>query len=61
MTLALVSGADGTVPVRDQVAVLAAAFETPEPVLAALAGPVIAHLVERGILLPARRDRPPAP
>ena len=53
VALALVSGADGTVPLRDQLAVLAAAFETPEPVLAAMAVPVVAHLVERGILLPA--------
>ena len=52
VVLALVSGADGTVSVRDQIAVLAAAYDTPEPVLAAVAEPVLAHLVERGILLP---------
>jgi methylase of polypeptide subunit release factors len=52
VALALVSGADGTVPLRDQLAVLAAAFDTPEPVLAAMAVPVITHLVERGFLTP---------
>lgn len=52
VALALVSGADGTVPLRDQLAVLAAAFDTPAPVLEAMATPVIAHLVERGLLLP---------
>ena len=53
VALALVSGADGTVPVRDQLAVLAAAFESPVELLAAMARPVVAHLVERGFLLPA--------
>jgi methylase of polypeptide subunit release factors len=53
VALALVSGADGSVAVRDQIAVLATAFDTTEPVLAALANPVVAHLVERGFLLPA--------
>jgi methylase of polypeptide subunit release factors len=54
VALALVSGADGTVPLRGQLAVLAAAFETPEPVLAAMAVPVVSHLVERGYLIPVR-------
>jgi methylase of polypeptide subunit release factors len=53
VALALVSGADGTVPLRGQLAVLAAAFDTPEPVLAAMAVPVVAHLVERGYLIPS--------
>ncbi len=53
LVLALVSGADGRVPLRDQLAVLAAAYETPEPVLAAMAAPIVAHLVERGLLAPA--------
>ncbi len=53
VALALVSGADGTAPVRDQLAVLAAAFETPVELLAAMARPVVAHLVERGFLLRA--------
>ena len=52
VVLALVSGADGTVSLRDQIAVLAAAYDTPEPVLPAVAESVIAHLVERGLLLP---------
>jgi Methyltransferase small domain len=54
VALALVSGADGSVPVRDQLSVLAAAFDTPVPLLAAMAGPVVRHLVERGFLLPVR-------
>jgi methylase of polypeptide subunit release factors len=53
VALALVSGADGTVALRDQLDVLAAAFETPVRVLAAMAVPVVAHLVERGFLVPA--------
>jgi methylase of polypeptide subunit release factors len=55
VALALVSGADGTVPMREQIAVLASAFDTPEPVLAAMAVPVVTQLVERGFLLPAPR------
>jgi hypothetical protein len=50
VALALIAGADGTVTVRDQLAVLAAAFETPEPLLAVMAEPIVAHLVERGFL-----------
>lgn len=50
IALALVSGADGTVPMRDQVAVLASAFDT--PLLAAMVTPLVSHLVERGYLLP---------
>jgi len=53
VTLALVSGADGTVMMAEQVAVLASAFDTPEPVLAAMAGPVVTQLVERGLLTPS--------
>jgi hypothetical protein len=33
--------------------VLASAFDTPESVLAAMAVPVVAQLVERGFLIPA--------
>jgi len=40
------------VTIREQLAVLAAAFDTPEPVLAAMATPVVTQLVERGFLLP---------
>ena len=53
LVLALVSGADGRVPLGEQLAVLAAAYETPEPVLAAMAAPIVAHLVERGFLVDA--------
>jgi hypothetical protein len=53
VALALVSGADGQVALRDQIAVLAHAFDTPEPVLAAMAQPVVAYLVEHGMLVPA--------
>ncbi|HEY7222896.1 MAG TPA: methyltransferase [Micromonosporaceae bacterium] len=53
VTLALVDGADGRVPMREQIAVLAAAFDTPEPVLAAMALPAVTQLVERGYLSPA--------
>jgi hypothetical protein len=52
VVLALLSGADGRVALRDQLAVLAAATATPEPELAAMAVPVVAHLVERGYLMP---------
>jgi methylase of polypeptide subunit release factors len=56
VALALVSGADGSVPLRDQVAVLASAFDTPEPILAAMAVPVVTQLVERGYLTPSTVD-----
>ncbi len=52
IALALVCGADGRVAIREQLAVLAAAFDTPEPALAAMAIPVVTQLVERGFLLP---------
>jgi hypothetical protein len=52
VTLALVSGADGTASMREQVAVLAKAFDTPEPVIATMAAPVVTQLVERGFLVP---------
>jgi len=50
LVLALVGGCDGTVPLRDQLAVLAAAHEVAEPVLAEVAGPIVGHLVERGFI-----------
>jgi hypothetical protein len=52
VALALVSGADGGTPLRDQLAVLAAAFDLPVDALAATAAPVVAAMVERGFLLP---------
>jgi hypothetical protein len=53
LVLALVGGCDGRVPLRDQVAVLAVAHDVPEADLAEAAVPIVAHLVERGVLLPA--------
>jgi hypothetical protein len=53
VALALVDGADGTVAMAEQLAVLASALDTPEPVLAAMAVPVVTQLVERGFLIPA--------
>jgi methylase of polypeptide subunit release factors len=60
LVLALIGGCDGTVPLRDQLSVLAAAHEVAEEDLAEVAGPVIAHLVERGILTPTD-SLPPEP
>jgi methylase of polypeptide subunit release factors len=55
VALALVGGCDGTVALRDQVDLLAAAHEVDAAVLADVAVPLVAHLVERGLLLPAER------
>ncbi|BCB82437.1 methyltransferase [Phytohabitans flavus] len=52
LVLALVGGCDGQVPLRDQISVLAVAHEVTESDLAEAAVPIVAHLVERGILLP---------
>jgi methylase of polypeptide subunit release factors len=52
LVLALVSGSDGQVPLREQIALLAAAHEVEEDDLAHAAGPIVAHLVERGIVEP---------
>ncbi|UWZ38322.1 methyltransferase [Dactylosporangium roseum] len=52
VALALVGACDGSVTLRDQVDVLAAAHAVPAEVLADVAVPLVAHLVERGILLP---------
>jgi hypothetical protein len=51
--LALVAGSDGGVPLRHQLALLAFAHDVPEEDLVAVAAPIVAHLVERGFLLPA--------
>jgi methylase of polypeptide subunit release factors len=54
LIVSLVGGCDGTVPLRDQIALLAAAHEAPVELLGpALAG-MVRHLVERAILLPVR-------
>lgn len=56
LVLALVGGADGRVPLRDQLALLAVAHDVPEVELAEVAGPIVAHLVERGFLAPSDDD-----
>lgn len=53
LVLALVSGCDGTVPLAEQVTLLALAHEVPPEQLAEVAGPLVGHLVERGFLVPA--------
>nr|WP_198154127.1 methyltransferase [Catenuloplanes japonicus] len=52
LVLALVSGADGRVPLREQLSVLALAHDTPEEDLVDAVLPLIGHLVERGIVVP---------
>ncbi|WP_211349373.1 DUF7059 domain-containing protein [Micromonospora pisi] len=52
LVLALVSGADGQLPLGDQLEVLAVAHEVPVEDLAEAAGPIVAHLVERGLITP---------
>ncbi|WP_207783723.1 DUF7059 domain-containing protein [Micromonospora globispora] len=52
LVLALVGGADGRLPLRDQLALLAAAHDVAPEELAEAAGPIVAHLVERGIIEP---------
>jgi hypothetical protein len=53
LVLALVSACDGSVALRDQVDMLAVAHQADPAALAQAAIPLVAHLVERGILLPA--------
>ncbi len=53
LTVALVGGCDGTARLGDQLALLAAAYDADAAALAAAALPLVAHLVERGMLLPA--------
>ncbi|GAA4732602.1 DUF7782 domain-containing protein [Phytohabitans rumicis] len=53
LVLALVGGCEGQVPLRDQIAVLAVAHDVAEADLAEAAVPIIAHLVERGVIVPA--------
>ena len=43
---------DGRLPLRDQLALLAAAHDVAPDELAEAAGPIVAHLVERGIIEP---------
>lgn len=51
--LALVSGCDGTVPLRDQLAVLAVAYEVPVERFEEMAAVIVPGLVERGFIEPA--------
>lgn len=53
LVLALVGGCDGRLPLRDQLAVLAVAHGVSEADLAEAAAPIVAHLVERGVIEPA--------
>jgi hypothetical protein len=53
LVLALVGGCDGTVRLRDQLGLLAVAHEVAEADLAEVAVPIVAHLVERGVIIPA--------
>jgi methylase of polypeptide subunit release factors len=53
LVLALLGGCDGSVPLGDALAVLAAAHEVAESALAEVAVPLVAHLVERGFVVPA--------
>ncbi len=50
VTLAMVSGADGSVPLRDQLALLETAYEVPPGTLSGSAGIIVMHLIERGFL-----------
>ncbi|MEH1028980.1 DUF7782 domain-containing protein [Micromonospora profundi] len=52
LVLALVGGADGRLPLRDQLALLAAAHDVEPDEMAEAAGPIVAHLVERGFIEP---------
>ena len=52
LVLALVSGCTGRMPLRDQLTLLAVAHDVPEGDLAEAAGPIVAHLVERGLIEP---------
>ena len=53
VALALVGGCNGSVSLRAQIELLAAAHDVPAEVLAEVAVPLAAHLIERGILRPA--------
>jgi methylase of polypeptide subunit release factors len=53
VALALVGGCNGSVSLGDQIELLAAAHDLPAGTLAEVAVPLVAHLVERGMLRPA--------
>jgi hypothetical protein len=52
VVVALVAGCDGTATLRDQLTVLAAAYDTPPEQLLVAAPLVVGPLVERGLLTP---------
>ena len=52
VALALIGGCNGSVSLRDQVDLLAAAHEVPAEALTEVAVPLVAHLIERGMLHP---------
>src|SRR5262249_43971744 len=52
VTLALVSGANGQIELREQLTLLETGYEVPPGTLAASAGVIVGHLVERGFLEP---------
>jgi methylase of polypeptide subunit release factors len=52
VVVALVGGCDGTATLRDQLTLLAAAYDTPVEQLLAAAPLVVGPLVERGLLMP---------
>lgn len=54
LVLTLVNGCDGQVPLRAQIALLAAAHDVAEHELADAAGPIVARLVERGFVVPVQ-------
>jgi hypothetical protein len=55
VALALIAGSDGSVPLHQQLELLAIAHDVPAEDLVAVATPIVAHLVERGFLTPEGR------
>jgi hypothetical protein len=53
ITVALVGGCDGRVTLGGQLALLASAYDAHPAALATAALPIVTHLIERGMLLPA--------
>jgi methylase of polypeptide subunit release factors len=51
--LAIVGGCDGSVTLRDQLAILAAAYDEPASTLNMMAAVIVPHLIERAFLTPA--------
>ena len=60
IAMALVGGCNGNTRLGDQLAVLAAAYEADLADLTTAALPLVARLVEHGMLLPARGNDAPA-